>query len=131
MNIEGEWDLPFPFDRTPSELFKLFENIFCISDSAVILKSFKDEEGNTLFEYDACIFIYDLNGELIDMFKFGGDKKDRFNSIILNDESIIAIGYTNSKKIDLKNLKYQENQSEGMIIEFDYEGNIINKHFRN
>ena len=44
MNIEGEWDLPFPFDRTPAELFKLFENIFCISDSAVILKSFKDEE---------------------------------------------------------------------------------------
>lgn len=44
MNIEGEWDLPFPFDRTPSELFKLFENIFCISDSAVILKSFKDDE---------------------------------------------------------------------------------------
>lgn len=46
MNIEGEWDLPFPFDRTPSELFKLFENIFYISDSAVILKSFKEEEAN-------------------------------------------------------------------------------------
>lgn len=44
MNIEGEWDLPFPFDRTPSELFKLFENIFCISDSAVILKAYRDEE---------------------------------------------------------------------------------------
>ena len=43
MNIEGEWDLAFPFDRTPSELFKLFENVFCISDSAVILKSFKEE----------------------------------------------------------------------------------------
>ena len=50
MNIEGEWDLPFPFDRTPSELFKLFENIFCISDSAVILKSFKEEEANAVKE---------------------------------------------------------------------------------
>lgn len=50
MNIEGEWNLPFPFDRTPSELFKLFENIFCISDSAVILKSFKEEEGNVVRE---------------------------------------------------------------------------------
>ena len=50
MNIEGEWDLPFPFDRTPSELFRLFENIFCISDSAVILKSFKDEEANIVKE---------------------------------------------------------------------------------
>ena len=44
MNIEGELELPFPFDRTPSQLFKLFENIFCVSDSATILKSFKDDE---------------------------------------------------------------------------------------
>lgn len=44
MNIEGEWDLPFPFDRTPSQLFKLFENIFCVSDSATIIKTYKDDE---------------------------------------------------------------------------------------
>ena len=87
----------------------------------------KDEEGKTKFEYDACIFVYDLNGELLNIFKFGGDKKDRFNSIILNDDSIVAIGYTYSEKIDLKNIKCKENQSEGMIIEFDYEGNIIKK----
>lgn len=41
LNIEGELDLPFPFDRSSSELFKLFENIFCVSDSALILKSVK------------------------------------------------------------------------------------------
>lgn len=46
MNIEGEWDLPFPFDRTPAELFRLFENVFCVSDSATILKSFKEEESD-------------------------------------------------------------------------------------
>ena len=44
MNIEGEWNLPFPFDRNSTELFKLFENIFCVSNSAVILKSFKEDE---------------------------------------------------------------------------------------
>lgn len=44
MNIEGELELPFPFDRNSSELFKLFENIFCVSDSATILKSMKEEE---------------------------------------------------------------------------------------
>lgn len=48
MNIEGEWDLPFPFDRTPSELFRLFENVFCVSDSATILKSFKEEESDLI-----------------------------------------------------------------------------------
>jgi len=48
MNIEGELDLPFPFDRTSAELFKLFENIFCVSDSATILKAIKDEEDSNI-----------------------------------------------------------------------------------
>lgn len=54
MNIEGEWDFPFPFDRTPSQLFKLFENIFCVSDSAVIIKSFKDDEARCVKEKGSC-----------------------------------------------------------------------------
>lgn len=41
MNIEEELQLPFPFGLTSSELFKLFENVFCVSDSAVILKAAK------------------------------------------------------------------------------------------
>lgn len=44
MNVESELELPFPFDRNSSELFKLFENIFCVSDSACILKLMKDDE---------------------------------------------------------------------------------------
>ena len=68
-----------------------------------------------------------MNGELLNMFKFGGEQKDRFNAIYLNNNSIVAIGYTNSKEIDLKNLNYHDKQSEGMLVEFDYEGNIIRK----
>ena len=41
MNIESELELPFPFDRSSAELFKLFENIFCVSDSATIFKIYK------------------------------------------------------------------------------------------
>jgi energy-coupling factor transporter ATP-binding protein EcfA2 len=44
MNVEGEWNLPFPFDRTPAETFRLFENVLCVTDSAIIMKSFKDDE---------------------------------------------------------------------------------------
>lgn len=44
MNIEEELQLPFPFGISDSELFKLFENVFCISDSAVILKAAKEHE---------------------------------------------------------------------------------------
>ena len=45
MNIEEELQLPFPFGMSKVDLFRLYENIFCISDSAVILKAAKDKEG--------------------------------------------------------------------------------------
>lgn len=44
MNIEEELQLPFPFGISKSELFKLYENVFCVSDSSVILKSAKEQE---------------------------------------------------------------------------------------
>jgi DNA repair ATPase RecN len=44
MNIEEELQLPFPFGIPKSELFKLYENVFCVSDSAVILKAAKEKE---------------------------------------------------------------------------------------
>lgn len=46
VNIEGEWDLPFPFDKTPAEMFSIFENVFCVSDSSTILRSFKEDEAD-------------------------------------------------------------------------------------
>ena len=86
-----------------------------------------DEEGNTKFEYDAAIFVYNLNGELLDIYSIGGSKTDRFNSMILTDKEIIAIGYTKSNDIKLTNLNYKEEMVEGMIITFNYEGRIIDK----
>ena len=41
MNIEGELQLPFPFDRNPQELFKLFENLLSVLKSSGVLKQFK------------------------------------------------------------------------------------------
>lgn len=52
MNIEEELQLPFPFGFSKSDLFKLFENIFCVSDSAIILKSMKDHEVQIKTEID-------------------------------------------------------------------------------
>ena len=53
MNIEEELQLPFPFGLNGSDLFKLFENVFCISDSAIILKSAKEYEKGIESEIDA------------------------------------------------------------------------------
>lgn len=45
MNLESELELPFPFDKGPQDLFKLFEkSIFCVSDSALVLKTIKADE---------------------------------------------------------------------------------------
>lgn len=44
MNMEEELQLPFPFGLSKSDLFKLYENVFCVSDSATILKSAKANE---------------------------------------------------------------------------------------
>ena len=52
MNIEEELQLPFPFGYNKSELFKLYENVFCVSDSAVILKSAKEFENKVKFDLD-------------------------------------------------------------------------------
>lgn len=37
VNVQSEWDVLFPFDKSSTELFKLFEDIFGIVDSAGIL----------------------------------------------------------------------------------------------
>ena len=47
MNIEEELQLPFPFGISKADLFKLYENVFCVSDSAVILKAAKEQEETT------------------------------------------------------------------------------------
>lgn len=44
LNIEGAWRVLFPYDKSDTELFKLFENIFCVSDSGKIFQTFKLEE---------------------------------------------------------------------------------------
>lgn len=87
----------------------------------------KNEEGKIIFEYDACVFVYDLNGELIDKYTIDGNKDDRFTSVLLLDEKIIAVGHTKSSDIKLDNLKYYEDKSEGMVVEFDYNGKILSK----
>ena len=53
MNIEEELQLPFPYGISKFDLFKLYENVFCISDSATILKSAKEQEDKVKSEISA------------------------------------------------------------------------------
>ena len=56
MNVEEELQLPFPFGISDQDLFKLFENVFCVSDSAVILKSAKDHESKVKDDIESLEF---------------------------------------------------------------------------
>jgi len=46
LNIQDEWSSMFPFDRTDSQVYKLFEDIFAVGegDSTVVMKKIKDDE---------------------------------------------------------------------------------------
>ena len=50
MNIEEELQAPFPFGMSKQDLFKLYEDVFCISDSAIILKAAKGQEEQVKFD---------------------------------------------------------------------------------
>ena len=93
--------------------------------TAINVSDEHDEDGNLIYNYDAGILVYDLNGELLDKYTIGGSLDDRFNSLLLLDDKIVAVGYTRSKDIKIKDLKYKENMSEGIIVEFDYTGKVL------
>lgn len=71
MNIEEELQLPFPFGISHSDLFKLFENVFCVSDSAIILKSAKEYEKGVETEVSTLEFdLQKTNTKLRDLAEF-------------------------------------------------------------
>ena len=107
-----------------------FSRMILKDDKIYIAGSFnssdeKDEEGNTIFQYDACVFVYSLDGEILDKYTIGGTDTDRFNSLILGDKEIIALGYTKSKDIKVDGLNYKKDMTEGMVVSFDYDGKIL------
>lgn len=50
LNFQTEKNLAFPFDKSETEMFKLFEKIFSISDVRQILDTMKKEESEAIFK---------------------------------------------------------------------------------
>lgn len=44
MNLLDEWSVLFPFGYSDTELFKIFEDLFCITDSAKIIDTMRGDE---------------------------------------------------------------------------------------
>ena len=60
INIQDEWSSLFPFDRTDSQVYKLFEDIFAMNenDSTAVMKKIKEDES------EAKRKIADMNNKL-------------------------------------------------------------------
>lgn len=58
VNIQGEWDMLFPFGASDTEMFKLFEDIFNISSSFMIIDNIKKDEQDCKSQINA------INSEL-------------------------------------------------------------------
>jgi len=69
VNISGEWDTMFPFDRTPSELFKLFESMIQIGDSKKAFDIFKADEGEIKAEIVECEQQISINDEKVSVYR--------------------------------------------------------------
>lgn len=50
LNFQTEKHLAFPFDKSETEMFKLFEKIFNISDIRLVLDTMKKEEAEAVFK---------------------------------------------------------------------------------
>ena len=127
MNIEEELQLPFPFGMSKADLFKLYENVFCISDSAIILKSAKASEDKV--KADIVAYENELNKnqnklkelldfkENVDLNKLGyykrflESKRDRI--IVLKDGLPLI-----KKALRVKNFEVEEKDFEDLLVIF-------------
>lgn len=103
---------------------KIHDNKLYIASSYNVSNE-KDDDNKTIFKYDACIFVYDLNGELLKQITLKGNNDDRFNSLVLLDNKIVTVGYTKSSDIKLDGIKYNKDMTESFIIEYDYDGKML------
>lgn len=125
MNIESELELPFPFDRSSSELFKLFENVFCVSDSATILKAFKEEEDNTQKQLNEVNNSIKITNEKIDALRALKDEVNlerlrtyKTKLISLNDQQTTL-------REDLKQLSLSQSIINRIKLNKDYSDIIL------
>lgn len=66
LQMSGEWEMLFPFDRTDSELFTLFENVFNVSDSSVILAAIKSDITKTKNSIEMSVNLYNKYVDIVD-----------------------------------------------------------------
>jgi len=111
-------------DNLGFNAIELYDNKLYIA-SSVNVSDKKDGEGNPIYQFDACVFVYDLNGKYIKKYKVGSDSEERFNDLIVNENGIVAIGYTTSTDMFDADI----NNQTGIITKFNLSGDVLNNDY--
>ena len=94
---------------------KLYNNELYIA-SSVNVSDNKDEEGNPIYSFDACIYVYNLNGKYVRKYTYSGSKDEQFTNVIVNENEVVGIGYTFSSDV-------YDNET-GMVVRFENDGKM-------
>lgn len=84
-----------------------------------------DSERNTT-NTDALLICFGLDGEVVFEKTFGGTKAERFNSVVVYKNSIVAVGSSNSSDSGLK-IFTDGTKTTGILVKYDLNGNSENK----
>lgn len=127
------WNTTFPSDKLSFTSTDGFTDLEVVGDkiyitSAINISENKDKDGNILSQHDAGLLVFDKNGRYQRKYTFGGDKLDRYDGIIVNNDNIIVIGCTTSTNTDIDNYTGTQEQS-AIIVKYDLEGNILEKKY--
>ena len=123
VNIQGEWDHLFPFGRTDSELFKIFEDMFPVSDSAKIFSHIKNDDdlnNKEILNIQTKMQVNESKIELIEEFIETTDETDLHNKITTLTEADRVISSYDTAIFELSHLQRKIDQTEDIEVkEFD------------
>ena len=100
-------------NNTGFNAMKLYNNELYIA-SSINTSDKQDEEGNPIYSFDACIYVYNLNGTFVRKYTYGGQRDDQFTNVEVGEDYIIVIGYTISNEL-FDNVTDKET---GIIVKF-------------
>lgn len=127
------WNTTYPSDKLSFTDSAGFTDLEIINNkiyvtSAINVSEEKDDKENLISQHDACLLVFDMKGKFEKKYTFGGSGLDRYDGMIVDDNSIIVIGTTESNDIEIEGY-HKMNNKTAIMVKYDLEGNILEKKY--
>lgn len=100
--------------------------LYAVGSKKVLPEGTTDEDDRTTTNTDALLVKYNLEGKVEFEKTFGGSNYERYNSIVMYRNDLIAVGHITSKDAGVK-IETDGELMTGLIIRYDKNGNILKK----